>query len=74
VKRKSLGSWCEACERLKKSYSSAVNVYGEAVQRLARTHGPEAKTVRQELLRAIEDCERTKVALLAHQAHCEKED
>jgi hypothetical protein len=65
---------CPECERLKQSHSSAVNAYGEAVQRLGRARGREAKGVRQDLLKTIEDCERTKRELFAHKGQCRKLD
>ena len=63
---------CAECERLKHSHSSAVNAYGEVVQRIGRTQGKDSKDLRQHLRKATEECERTKLELLSHKAQCSK--
>ena len=65
---------CETCQRLKTAHSSAVNVYGESVQKAGSARGSNAKVARQGLLKAIEECEKTKAQLIAHQARCDKLD
>jgi hypothetical protein len=72
VNEDSAAGHCAECERLKQSHSSAVNTYGEAVQLLGRARGQDSKAIRQNLRKATEECERTKLELLRHKTQCTK--
>jgi hypothetical protein len=72
VSEESAPGQCAECERLKQSHSSAVNTYGEAVQVLGRARGQDSKAFRQNLRKATEECERTKLELLLHKTQCSK--
>ena len=73
VKEETAFGQCSDCERLKQSHSSAVNTYGEAVQLLGRAaRGQDSKAIRENLRKATEECERTKLELLLHKSQCTK--